>query len=77
MLASDAFRSATPYNAPFADSLDDLKDFYNIPEYAELLSVAIENLADALVDKKTPQAALDAIAKAHEDILREAGRLKE
>ena len=40
ILKSDEFRKATPYNAPFADSLDHLRDFWNVPSYNDLLAAA-------------------------------------
>jgi multiple sugar transport system substrate-binding protein len=76
ILASDAFRSATPYNAAFADSVGNMQDFWNVPVYNELLSAAVRNLGEALDGKVTPKAALDALAEAHEGILAEAGLLK-
>jgi multiple sugar transport system substrate-binding protein len=69
ILKSDAFRNATPYNAPFADSLDSVRDFWNVPAYNELLAAAQRYIAEA-IDGSDPKAALDALAKAHEEILR-------
>lgn len=77
VLASEEFQTEGDYNAAFADSLDYLKDFYSIPEYSELLAAATEHVAEALDGARTPKEALDAIAEAHENILREAGLLKE
>ncbi len=75
LLASEEFRRATPYNAPFAESLASMKDFWNIPEYEQLLAVAQTELALAL-DGKDPKAALDAIAQKQEPILKKAGVMK-
>jgi multiple sugar transport system substrate-binding protein len=72
ILKSDAFRKATPYNAAFADSLDHLRDFWNVPSYNELLGEAVKELGQAL-DGKDAQAALNDLAKAHEAILKESG----
>jgi multiple sugar transport system substrate-binding protein len=69
ILKSDAFRNATSYNAPFADSLDSVQDFWNVPVYNELLAKAQQYIAEA-IDGPDPKAALDALAKAHEEILR-------
>src|SRR5205085_476308 len=41
VLKSDAFRKATPYNAAFANSLDHVRDFWNVPVYNELLAGAV------------------------------------
>ncbi|NQT18908.1 MAG: sugar ABC transporter substrate-binding protein [Planctomycetes bacterium] len=77
ILQSEEFRQATPYNEPFAESLEHLQDFWNVPQYSELLSVAQKYVGEALDDVKTPKEALDAIAKEHEKIFAEAGLLKE
>ena len=38
VLKSDAFRKATPYNEAFYQSMFMVKDFWAVPEYAELLT---------------------------------------
>jgi len=76
ILGSEEFRKASPYNAAFADSLDYLQDFWNVPSYNKLLGVAQKYVGEALDGVKEPRAALDAIATEHEAILREAGHLK-
>ena len=40
ILKSDAFRKATPYNEAFYQSMFMVKDFWAVPEYAELLTAA-------------------------------------
>jgi hypothetical protein len=75
ILKSDTFRNATPYNAPFADSLGSVQDFWNVPVYNELLAAAQRYIAEA-IDGNDPKAALDALAKAHEEIFKTAGLLK-
>ena len=76
VLASDAFRSATPYNKPFAESLDHLQDFWNAPVYNELLASAVKKLGEALDGSISEQEALSAIATEHEEIFKDAGLLK-
>lgn len=73
ILKSDAFRNATPYNAPFADSLDHLQDFWNVPVYNELLAAAQRHIGEALDGDKSPQEALNELARAQEQILQNAG----
>jgi multiple sugar transport system substrate-binding protein len=75
ILASSSFRAATSYNAAFADSLADVQDFWNIPEFNDLLSVAQKHLAEAIDGKTSPADALAAIAEGQEAVLRDAGRL--
>ncbi|GDY14529.1 ABC transporter substrate-binding protein [Planctomycetota bacterium] len=76
ILKSEAFRKAAPYNAAFADSLDSLQDFWNVPVYNELLAAAQKRLGEALDGVKTPAAALTELAKEHQDILTDAGLAK-
>lgn len=76
ILNSDAFRKAAPYNEPFAKSLDHLQDFWNVPEYNELLAAAQRYIGEAIDGARPAQDALNDLAKAHEKILRDAGHLK-
>lgn len=62
VLASDAFKSATPYNASFADAYQYVKDFWNVPEYNQLLQIQMEQLNLAVTGQADPKAALDTIA---------------
>jgi multiple sugar transport system substrate-binding protein len=76
VLASEAFRSATGYNAAFADSLDHMQDFWNLPQYNELLSIAMSHLGEALDnDTVTAKQALDRIAEEQTEVLQDAGLL--
>ncbi|HQO35958.1 MAG TPA: hypothetical protein PLG59_14945, partial [bacterium] len=50
-------------------SLPLVRDFYNIPEYAELLQSTQIHLYAAARGIETPQEALDRIAAEHEQIL--------
>lgn len=74
ILESEAFRAAAPYNAPFADSLPYLRDFWRLPVYNELLSVSQQYLGQALDGEIQPAAALQAIAEGHDRILTEYKR---
>ncbi|MCS7224575.1 MAG: sugar ABC transporter substrate-binding protein [Armatimonadetes bacterium] len=76
VLNSPDFLKATPYNPVFRDSMKLLKDFWAVPEYAELLDSCQRHLNAAIVGAKKPKEALDAIAKEHTVIFRKAGRLK-
>jgi multiple sugar transport system substrate-binding protein len=69
ILDSAAFRDAQPYNAAFAESLNHVRDFWNVPQYNELLSAAQQAIAECL-DGKPIQPTLDALAKKHEAILK-------
>lgn len=76
ILKSPEFRAATPYNAAFADSVDSMRDFWNVPVYNELLAAAQRHLGEALDGKATAKAALDALAEEHAGIFAEAGLAK-
>jgi threonine dehydratase len=68
--------AATPYNAAFAESMGFVKDFYNIPEYGELLPPAQTALHGYVVEGQgTAREALDDIAAQHTVILTGAGTL--
>jgi multiple sugar transport system substrate-binding protein len=73
ILASDAFKSASPYNQVFSESLDLLQDFWNVPVFNELLSVSQQHIGEALDGVRTPEEALNAVANAHQKIMEEAG----
>jgi multiple sugar transport system substrate-binding protein len=76
LLQSEAFAAASPYNKTFAESLDHLRDFWNVPVYNELLAASVQHLGEALDGVSSPQDALDALAEEHEMIFVEAGLLE-
>ena len=76
VLNSEAFLNATPYNKAFSSSFPYLRDFWAVPEYAELLEVCQTNWNAAIVGTITPKEAMDTIAKEHERIFQEAGYYK-
>lgn len=73
VLQSEAFMNATPFNKAFAESFPYLRDFWTIPEYAQLLDACQTNWNAAIVGAKSPKEALDAIARKHEAIFEDAG----
>ena len=77
VLASDTFMKAQPYNPAFAETMTFVKDFWNIPEYAQLLQVSQKYFTKFIVDGQgTAQDTMDAMAKEHDKILRDAGYIK-
>lgn len=70
ILNSEAFRAAAPYNAAFAESMDVLQDFWNVPAYNELLAAVVQQVGESLDGSKTSQEALTALTKEHESILK-------
>ncbi len=78
VLASDEFLAVAPFNPAFAETMGIVKDFYNIPEFGELLRVAQDELGAYVVGGEgTAQEAMDAIAAQHAEILRDNGYLDE
>ncbi len=74
---SEEFLTATPYNQAFADTMQNVKDFWNIPEYGQLLEVSQRHLSAYIVGGEgTAQETMDAIAAEHEEILRDAGYIE-
>lgn len=75
ILKSAEFRERTKYNGPFADSVDAMQDFWNVPCYNELLA-ATQRYVGMAVDGEMPTAeAVKKLAEEKERILREAGLL--
>jgi multiple sugar transport system substrate-binding protein len=72
ILKSDAFKSASPYNAAFAQSMDIVQDFWNLPAYNELIAATAQQLGEALDGKKSSKDALAELAVEHEKILSQA-----
>ncbi len=72
ILSSDAFLNAAPYNPTFAEAFQYVKDFWNIPEYNQLLSVQGEFLNLAISGQMDAQEALDEIAAEQQEILDDA-----
>jgi multiple sugar transport system substrate-binding protein len=72
ILASDAFLNAAPYNPSFAEAFQYVKDFWNMPEYAQLLSIQGEYLNLAISGQMDAKEALDEIAAEQQAVLDEA-----
>jgi len=72
ILASDTFKNAAPYNASFAEAYQYVKDFWNIPEYNQMLQTQMNNLNLAVTGQEDVKTALDNIAKDQQKILDEA-----
>ena len=73
VLNSPEFLEATPYNQVFTDSVSQLKDFWNLPEYAKLLNVHSTQVNAAISGTQQPDAALDKLAADEQAILDESG----
>ena len=76
ILHSEEFQKASLYNPAFAQSMDLLQDFWNVPVYNELIATTAQEIGEALDGKKSSQQALSALATEHEKILSEAAAAK-
>ncbi len=64
VLKSEEFRNATPYNEAFYQSMFMVKDFWAVPEYAELLTQINDRIYPYVVDGEgTAKEALDGLAQ--------------
>jgi multiple sugar transport system substrate-binding protein len=76
-LESPEFLELTPFNPAFAETMVKVKDFWNIPEYGQLLEVTQREFSAYVVEGVgTAQEAMDTIAAEHTTILEGAGYIK-
>ncbi|HEY0791154.1 MAG TPA: extracellular solute-binding protein [Chthoniobacterales bacterium] len=77
ILASKEFRAATPYNEAFYQSMQMVKDFWTIPEYAEMLTASNKRWHPYIVaNKGTAEEAMNGLEKDWASILKKSGYLK-
>jgi multiple sugar transport system substrate-binding protein len=69
ILESEAFHAASPYNPAFAQSMDIVQDFWNVPAYNELIAAAAQRIGEAIDGTTPPKEALGSLAEEHEKIL--------
>ena len=78
VLLSEKFQKATNFNEAFSTSMFMVKDFWNIPHYAELLEIFQRRTHQYLVeDKGTARQALNMIAQEHTELLKREGYIKD
>ncbi len=79
ILESEEFLSATPYNRAFAETMTFVKDFWNIPEFGQLLEPTQRYLSGYVVAGQfaSAQEALDGLADEQDAILVETGYITE
>jgi multiple sugar transport system substrate-binding protein len=77
VLASEEFLNNTPYNQAFSDSMQMVKDFWNIPVFGQMLEPVNRILHPYIVDGQgDPKALLDQLAAEHRQILVDNGVLE-
>jgi multiple sugar transport system substrate-binding protein len=75
VLQSEEFRKATPYNEAFYQTMFKVKDFWAVPEFAELLTAANQRLYPFIVGNEgTAQETLDALANDWKATFKKYGR---
>jgi multiple sugar transport system substrate-binding protein len=76
VLESEAFRKATPYNEAFYQTMFIVKDFWAVPEYAELLTQINNNVYPYVISGEggSAQAVLDNVAKEWTETFKKYGR---
>lgn len=78
VLASEEFLQVAPYNAAFAETMNMVMDYWNIPQFGQLLEVTQRELSDYVVGGEgTAEEAMNAMAEEHHSILVETGVLSE
>jgi multiple sugar transport system substrate-binding protein len=76
-LQSDEFLNMTPYNRSFMETMQMVKDFWAVPEYAELLEVCQRKWHEYVVaGQGTAKEAMDGVAQEWEAIFQKAGYYK-
>lgn len=77
VLSTDAFKNATPYNPAFAETMNFVADFWNIPSYASLLTITQNHLSAFVVGGEgTAKDTMDAIATEQTAQLKADGVIK-
>ena len=76
VLQSDVFQNATPYNRAFYETMFRVKDFWAVPEYAELLLQFNQRVHPYVTgqDQGSAKETLDALAADWKFTLRKYGR---
>jgi multiple sugar transport system substrate-binding protein len=70
VLASEEFKKAAPYNHLFQEAFDSMQDFWNIPQYDQMLVVAQDQISAAIKGDVTPEQAIQTIQQKHEEALK-------
>ncbi len=79
VLASPEFLEVNPYNGAFADTMQKVMDYWNIPVFGQLLEVTQRELTGYIVPAEvtgTAEEALTRMAEEHDQILRDNGYIE-
>ncbi|HWK68034.1 MAG TPA: ABC transporter substrate-binding protein [Rhizobiaceae bacterium] len=76
VLESEAFQNATPYNKAFYETMFKVKDFWAVPEYAELLQQLNQRVYPYVVNGEgTAKGVLDSLAADWTETFKKYGRV--
>jgi len=70
VLGSEAFKKAAPYNPLFEEAFDRMQDFWNVPQYDQMLSVAQDQISAAIKGEISAEQAVKTMQAKHEEALR-------
>lgn len=74
IVESEEFLGGSPINAAYAEALGHIKDFWNVPRFAELLAISQKQLHNFVIERTDPaQKVVDNIAEFQSRILQGAG----
>ena len=77
MLKSAEFQNATPYNKAFYETMFKVKDFWAVPEYAELLQQLNQRVYPYMIGGEgTAKETLDALAADWNATFKKYGRVQ-
>jgi multiple sugar transport system substrate-binding protein len=77
VMADPEYDSLRPWNRAHKEMLDWQRDVWHIPEFFELLTQQQQEFDKAITGQQSAQEALDAVAEFQDEILRDAGRIKD
>lgn len=69
VLASADFKAAAPYNPLFEEAFGMMLDFWNIPQYDQLLSTSQDEVSAAIKGTESPEDAIRNIQSKHEGLM--------
>jgi multiple sugar transport system substrate-binding protein len=79
VLASPEFLEVAPYNGAFAETMQKVMDYWNIPVFGQLLEVTQRELTGYIVPAEvtgTAEEALTRMAEEHDQVLRDNGYIE-
>jgi multiple sugar transport system substrate-binding protein len=76
ILAGEEFRKATPFNALFVEAFRNMRDFWAVPEFDEMMKVVQREFCAVFQDGASAVHAAEQVQAEHEAILRKRDRIR-